>query len=572
MSGRFYCDFRGGLRIPLRDGTRLSATLYSPGGQTGPLPCIVSLTPYVSDTFHERATYFASHGFPFLVVDVRGRGNSEGEFRPFLQEAEDGHDVVRWTAAQPFCNGKVAMWGGSYGGYSQWATAKELPAQLETIVPRAAPYIGVDFPMRSNICFPFVLRWLAFVGGRTLQSNIFSDEAFWSGRFRAWHESGLSFETIDAFAGIPSAIFQEWLDHPEPDPYWDAHNPTPAAYQKLQLPILTITGSHDDDQPGALEHYKQHMRNASCAARAKHFLIIGPWDHLRTGAPTREFGGLKFGEASVLDIQRLHVDWYRWTMQDGPKPDFLKQPVAYYVMGAERWKYSDTLEAITGGYRRYFLESSGNANDVFMSGSLGQRAAVGPPDSYRYDPSNTDAPEVEAEAQADGGSLVDQSVTFALRGRQLIYHTEPFEKDTEVSGFFELTAWLAIDCPDTDFYVSIHEITADGTSIRLSTDALRARYREGMRAPKLVTTLDPLQYDFKHFTFVAREVKRGHRLRLIIAPFGRLIEATFAQKNYNAGGRVSQECATEARTVTVRLFHDRSHPSALNVPMGHIHD
>jgi len=96
--------------------------------------------------------FFARRGMTFAIVDVRGRGNSDGIFRPMIQEATDGYDVVEWLARQSYCNGKVGMWGGSYAGYVQWATAKELPPHLATIVPVASPYAGTDFPMR-NISF-----------------------------------------------------------------------------------------------------------------------------------------------------------------------------------------------------------------------------------------------------------------------------------------------------------------------------------------------------------------------------------------------------------------------------------
>src|SRR5688572_27554153 len=102
-----------GVKIPLRDGTRLSATLYRPKDKMVPAPCIFALTPYTVHRNHPRASYFVRRGYPFLVVDARGRGNSEGVFRPFIQEAQDGFDIVEWIAKQPFCNGKVAMFSGS---------------------------------------------------------------------------------------------------------------------------------------------------------------------------------------------------------------------------------------------------------------------------------------------------------------------------------------------------------------------------------------------------------------------------------------------------------------------------
>jgi len=499
---------------------------------------------------------------------MRGRGNSDGTFRPCLHESNDGYDVVEWLAQQSFCNGKVAMWGVSYLGYSQWATAKTSPPHLATIVPVAAPFMGVDFPMRNNIFNPFVVRWLALTGGRTSQIETFSDDAFWSAKFRDWHESGRPFYALDDMLGIVSPIFQEWLLHPEPDDYWARCNPTAPEYRQITIPILTITGSYDDDQPGALRHYSEHLRHASPEVRSRHYLIIGPWDHAGTRVPAQEFGGLKLGPASLIDMPKLHLDWYSWVLNDGPKPAFLRKHVAYYVMGAERWRYADSLDAITAKYHTYLLDSACNATDVFASGSLRDSPGTGHPDVYIYDPRNTSGPEVEAEAQADGNSLTDQSLTLALRGRQLVYHSAPFEHDTEVSGFFKLNAWISIDCPDTDFYVSVSEIDLDAHSIRLSTDALRARYREGLSNPKLIQSVEPLHYEFCRFTFVSRQIKRGHRLRLVIAPLGRLIGSTFTQKNYNGGSVVARESKEDGRPVTVRLFHDETHPSALYVPLG----
>src|SRR5262245_22791164 len=82
-----------GIKIPMRDGVELAATLYTLRSQRAAAPCIVTLTPYVAQMWHEFGVYFASNGYSFLAVDVRGRGNSGGLFRPHLNEAADGHDL-----------------------------------------------------------------------------------------------------------------------------------------------------------------------------------------------------------------------------------------------------------------------------------------------------------------------------------------------------------------------------------------------------------------------------------------------------------------------------------------------
>jgi|SRR5579872_311022 len=555
-------DLHWGVKIPLRDGVHLSATVYTPREQKSPAPCIFTLTPYIAQSYHDRGVYFAAHGYPFLTVDVRGRGNSEGQFDPLLQEARDGYDVVEWLATQPYCNGKVTMWGGSYAGYDQWATAKEFPPHLATIVPVAAPYAGVDFPMRNNIFSPYDAQWLTFTSGHTSQDKIFGDGPFWGQKYRAWLESGAPIKDFDSQLGNPSAIYQRWLAHPYPDAFWDSYNPTAEQYGRLAIPVLTITGSYDGDQPGALAHYREYMKNASAEGRARHYLIIGPWDHAGTRTPRAEVGGLKFGPASLVDLPALHLEWYAWTMQGGPKPQFLQKPVAYYVMGAEKWRYSDTLEGVTARTQTYFLDSTSNATDALAAGDLGAAPAKGKPDHYLYDPH--DLSFAEYEASADPADLTDQRAAHSQRGRQLIYHTAPFERDTEVSGFFKLEAWISIDQPDTDFAATVSEIRPDGTSINLTTDLLRARYRAGTREPRLINTRAALRYDFANFTFVSRQIGKGSRLRLTIAP----INSIFMEKNYNAAGEVAAQSMKDARPVTVTLYHDRSHASALYVPIG----
>jgi putative CocE/NonD family hydrolase len=275
-----------------------------------------------------------------------------------------------------------------------------------------------------------------------------------------------------------------------------------------------------------------------------------------------QVGGLTFGPASLVDLLQLHLGWYAWTMQGGPKPEFLKKNVAYYVMQADKWRYADTLEQVTAESRPYNLSSIANAADVLTSGSLGAEPSSGAPDQYIYDPHDRGVAAIEDEI--DPASLTDQSLVYARPGKLLVYHSAPFDKDTEVSGFFKLSAWIAIDQPDTDFAVSVYEIRKDGSSILLTKDLQRARYREGPREAQTITTRKPLLYVFKGFTFTSRRIESGSRLRLVIAP----VNSIYSQKNYNSGKDVSAESMKDAQVVVVTLYHDRTHPSTLFVPIG----
>jgi uncharacterized protein len=552
-----------GVRIPLRDGVHLNATLYRADGDETKQPCVFTLTPYIAQSYHDRGMYFAAHGYQFLSVDVRGRGNSEGEFTPLLQEAKDAHDVVEWLAVQPYCNGKVAMWGGSYAGYDQWAAAKEFPPHLSTIVPVASPYAGVDFPMARNMFYAYDIQWLTLVAGRAAQDRLFGDEKLWTSVFKRLYLGHRPFAELDRLAGMPSQHFQDWIAHPEPDAYWDAFNPSAAQYAKIDLPILTITGQYDGDQAGAFAHYRAHFAHASDAAKQRHYLIVGPWDHAGTRTPQAEFGGLKFGPASLLDLNDLHRQWYDWAMKAATKPAFLKAPVAWYLAGAEEWRYAPTLDAITSERLVLNLDSRGEANDVFASGTLSAvRAHGSASDRYAYDPLDT-GPAALADG-SDTPGLTDQRPVLLNRGKSLVYHSAPFERDTDVAGFFRFTAFIAIDQPDTDFDVVVHEVRKDGTSIALAGDRMRARYREGARSPVLAQPGAIERYEFDGFNFTARRIAAGSRLRLVFGP----VNSPFDQKNYNSGGVVARESAKDARTVTVTLYHDAEHPSTLSVPIA----
>lgn len=565
-------DVHWGLKIPLRDGIELDATLYTPRKKLAVSPAIFTLTPYTGQTYHEFGQYFAGHGYPFLTVDARGRGNSEGSFRPFINEGQDGHDVVEWLARQPYCNGQVSMWGGSYAGYNQWTTAAQLPPHLATIVPVASPYMGCDVPMRNNIIAPYMMQWLTFVSGRTSQDKIFRDQPFWAQRFRHWFESGSSFAELDGLIGNPSRVFQEWIAHPHPDFYWDSYNPSAEQYAQLNMPILTITGIYDADQPGALTHYRQHLDAASEANRARHYLVIGPWDHAGTRSPKQEVAGIRLGAESLLDLRNLHLQWYHWTTENGPKPGFLRNNVAYYVTGADRWRYVDTLDEATKTTEPLYLHSAGTASHISGSGTLQSQIGRGKEDAYVYDPKDISISRIEFESSTELclrptfpiDDLTDQTLMNAMDGRQLVYHSAPFDKEFEITGHFRLSVWISIDQPDTDFGVAVFEMDAQNRSVLLSSDSMRARYRKDLRTESLISTGEPLQYEFRRFTFVSRLIKNGSRLRLVLGP----INSMYSQKNYNSGGAVSHESMRDARCVTVRVFHDDARPSALYVPIG----
>ena len=195
-------------QITMKDGIKLAAKIWKPAGLEKPVPAIFVLTPYISDEAQQRATFFAQHGYVYVSVDCRGRGNSEGEFYPFEQDGPDGAQVVRWITQQPWCDGQVAMLGGSYRGMVQWQTLRELPSGLKTIVPTAAAHPGIDAPWPNNIFASYFTRWLGFVTGKTGNTRLFGDTTYWSQKFYNLYKNHESFSKLAEITGIPEKIFK----------------------------------------------------------------------------------------------------------------------------------------------------------------------------------------------------------------------------------------------------------------------------------------------------------------------------------------------------------------------------
>jgi uncharacterized protein len=552
-------------KIPMRDGVSLNATIYRPYNQSKRLPVIFTMTPYASDEYHPRAMYFAQNDYVFAIVDCRGRGNSDGEFVPFINEARDGYDVVEWLARQPWSNGKIGMWGGSYSGYNQWMTAGQLPPHLATIVPAASAYPGKNIPMVNNIHNLYWIQWFALVAGRTLNHYVSEDRTLWDERLRELYFHHLPFEDLERLAEIPAPVLREWLHHPSLDEYWRRMALSQEQYKRFRIPILTITGEYDAAQPGALAFYFEHMRHGDPATMARHFLVIGPWDHGGTRTAHKDIGGWTFGEASLVDLNKLNKEWYDWTLKNGAKPEFLKKRVAYYVGGAEEWKYADALAQNTNPIRSFYLHPT-TTGEVGMLNE--QTPTTEPPDRYTYNPLDIRPGQLEHDGTNFGWwpnhylSLTASSLPAAIPDTGLIYETSPFVDDMEVVGFPKFLAWMAIDTPDTDFQVMLDEVFPDGRTLVLTVDYMRARYRQSLEQQNLVKSGEIERYEFNSFRFVARMIAKGNRLRLVIAS----PNSIFAEKNYNAGGLVTHESGKDARTTHVTLYHDMNHLTRLDLP------
>jgi putative CocE/NonD family hydrolase len=552
-----------GLEVPLRDGTVLRGFRYDADG--GPGPVILAMTPYGADQFHPRALEFTRRGFVCVALDLRGCGDSDGSFVPFETDGRDGYDTVEWLAGQDWCNGKVVMWGGSYDGFVQWAVAAEAPPHLAAIAPVAAVCPGIDFPMQRNIWSPFIVRWLSLTTiGRRVNQTLFGDEQYWRDIALQHVQRGAAYRTLDrTAAGQKIPVFQEWLDHPEIDDYWDARVPSESQYANIQIPVLTITGHYDDDQVGALHYYRHHLGSSS--ARDRHLLLIGPWDHSGTRTPRSSFGGLTFADQSVIDLVDLHSQWYDWVLDRGPRPTFLAEPVTYYEAGTEQWRSAGSIDELDTEPLRLYLNSDGRPADALdrsglLSDSLSATPSVA---SMLSDPDSASLPgrdEPAPDSPYAGAQSLEQ-----IDGDGLIYLTTPLRTDLQITGRCKLICQLEADVPDFDLEARLYLLTED-SAILLASDWVRARYASSLRQAAKWPIGSIEQIEWSTFPWFSRRVAAGHRLAVVIRPPDRAQEL-----NRQSGEGVADETAHDTRKGTIRLHQSAVAQSYLELPKQRAH-
>jgi putative CocE/NonD family hydrolase len=326
--------------------------------------------------------------------------------------------------------------------------------------------------------------------------------------------------------------------------------------------VLTATGFYDDDQPGALHYYRRHESYAPASLVERTFLVIGPWDHLGTQRPQTTINGLNIPQAAVLDMNKVHADWYDWVLGRGSRPSFLRDRVAYFMMGADEWRYAHTLEGASSGKNLtlYLEDASGQPGDLFHSGALSMtKPGAEPPATIVDDPRTL--PELAVADQAANEDLHSQF--RAYQKDALVFHSAPLAHDTEIAGQIRLNLQVAADAPDFDLWAELQMVNPDGSAVTLGQDIRRARFRDGFFKAELLKPGELVTIPFE-FNWLAWRIPAEARLRLVLMP----LNSPNYQKNYNTGGRIGYEEPKDARVAHIKLFHDSKRSSVLLLPLA----
>jgi putative CocE/NonD family hydrolase len=349
--------------VPLRDGTLLATDVYRPRGEAR-LPVLLQRTPYDKDfTTITHILRMAHSGYAVVVQDTRGRFASHGVFTPFVHEAADGADAVAWAAGQPWSDGHVGMFGGSYVGATQWLAATGAPPALRAIAPyvTASDYYEGWTYQGGAFQLGFALSWtLSFVLTETMRRR---------GRGEATAaESESLLDTLDGLeaqyrhrplADLPrvtelAPYYLDWLRHAANDGYWQ-HLAPERAYERITVPSLNMGGWYDIFLGGTLANYRgMKARGGSAHARAGQRLIIGPWSHGVDGGffPTHNFGARSGSGSLAMDLTGAQLRWFDYLLKGAGNGVAAEQPVRLFVMGANVWRDEDDWPLPDTVYRR----------------------------------------------------------------------------------------------------------------------------------------------------------------------------------------------------------------------------
>jgi uncharacterized protein len=497
-------------RTPMRDGVVLLGEHYVPDTAHA-LGTVLIRTPYGRGTPLDvtSARAFAARGYHVLVQSCRGTFRSGGVFDPMAREADDGQDTVAWLREQDWFDGRLATYGASYLGWTQWALMADPPPELRAAV--------------------------VLVGPHDMYETVYSSGAFALDGFLSWSDLVIHQETSGVlrglarnarasrrlgpvYAGLPLGAaaegalggrapwFSDWLTRPDAaDPFWESRR-VPAALDAVDVPVLLVGGWQDLFLDQTLAQYEAlHRRGVDVA------LTVGPWKHVdvggrATGVVAREtLGWLDRHLACVAGAER-------------------SAPVRVHVTGVGQWR--DLPEWPPPAATQVWWIDGGRLRPE----APGEATAA----TFTYDPADP-TPSVGGRLLGFGAGVRDNR---ALEGRQdvVTFTTDPLAADVEVIGRPVVELDHDTDNPHADVFVRLCDVDVTGRSENFSDALVRL---DPARGPgPLRVELDPC----------AHRLVAGHRLRLLVAGGA---HPRFA-RNTGTGEPPADATALEPATHTVR--------------------
>ncbi|WP_263357500.1 CocE/NonD family hydrolase [Acidicapsa ligni] len=556
-----------GVRCVLSDGVTLVSDHYYPSDRSdGPWPTLLMRQPYgrdiASTVVYAHPVWFARHGYHVVIQDVRGRGDSDGDFYPFRNEGRDGAETIAWLRLHTACNGRIGMYGFSYQGLTQLLAAVENPEGLQCIAPHmtAADLYHGWFYHQGALRLASTLGWgiqMLREDARRRGLRAASDrlENVWSNvRAQAAFVPYTKHPAIDD-AELPSYV-RDWMSHRDADAdgamFWSELDISTRS-SRIEIPALHISGWYDTYLEGSIAGYVALRKNAgSQFAREHQYLLAGPWIHIPWGDRAAD---QNLGAAANFDTDSYLLRWFNHWLKDSD--EFTHEPrIRHFALGENEWKSAQEWpEAAT---TNLYLHSAGNANSRKGDGRLSFVSPEDeePRDIFVYDP--------EVPVMAPGGpqSLsgpFDQAV-LEMGNNLLVYNSAPVHDAVHIFGRPSVTIYAVTSAASADITAKLVRVTASGRAEFICIGVARSSWLfrdEGYVADQVqcwLFTLEP--------TSVV--IAPGESLRVEIA------SSAFPLYDRNPSSAAAPQLADHWnwQRSTQQILHTKEHPSALHLPVA----
>jgi putative CocE/NonD family hydrolase len=556
---------RRGLQCRMSDGVSLVSDHYAPALQSGKLPTILMRQPYgrdiASTVVYAHPAWFARQGYNVVIQDVRGRGDSEGEFYPFLHEQKDGAETIAWLRTLPESDGKVGMYGFSYQGMTQLLAAAARPAGLMCIAPAMAAhdlYHGW-FYNNGALRLASSLGW----GLQMLKEDVRRRglrEA--SDRLeRAW--AALPAQFMETPYGAHPAIHGEWVP-----PYvrdWIRNDTAGAFWSRMDLsetlgdvtvPALHVSGWYDTYLKGTIDGFRaMTAKSGSELARANQYLLAGPWVHIPWGA---RIGAKDFGPAADLDTDALLLRWFNHWLKDSG--EFASEPkVRHFALNANKWCEAQAWP--DASVMDLYLHSAGRANsskgDGWLDHAPGEKDEA--PDAFIVDP---EVPVIAPGGIASASGCFNQSA-LEQGNNLLVYTGAVLDKAVHVFGSPKVSVWGSTSATHADVVVKLVCVRANGDADFVSIGVARSSYLFGYHYRADAARLWEFEIEPTSWVFAV-----GERLRIEIAG------GSFPLFDRNPGMDVkpSEAHSWKWKRSTHLVYHDTERPSAIHLPVAAVEE
>jgi uncharacterized protein len=520
--------------VPMPDGVVLLGDHYRPSGCDEPLPVVLIRSPYgrAGPAAMLFAAPLARRGFQVFVQSTRGTFGSGGQFRPFTSEREDGLATVAWLRDQPWCDGEVAMVGGSYLGHTQWAVAPYADPPLRSVsLNVTAAKMTAAFYARGAPSLHNALSWTAQIGRqeRGVLPTAIAGPRQAARVKRALRKVPLQAADIDV-AGAPVAFWRDFTGHASPaDGFWAGADHDGADLARLP-PVSMVTGWWDLFLPLQLRDYAA-IRAADVTVR----LIVGPWLH---GDP----GELK--AAAVQDIA-----WLDHYLHGGPPPP--GAPVRVFLQQAGAWLDLEEWPPPAAVATAYYLRAPGRLSRDAEPGDA-------PPGAFVYNPADP-TPTVGGPMLQRPGKQADNAAIEA-RPDVLTYTGEPLPAALDLVGPVGARIFVRTQHEHADLFVRVCDVDANGVS-RNVVDGIRRLSPQTVPAPDVRVGGDGiLAVDLELFP-TAYRLQAGHRIRVQVSG------GAFPRFARNYGTPEPFGAATRARPCRFEIYVDSQHPAHVLLPV-----